>query len=105
MNGGVKPPAGHFLKERITEPTMRNWHSAMYHRSSPSGQATSLYEIIAFAQFGNKPGEFEEIIAIVGITHNNVFSSCRGNATHKRMAIASSSHGDDTSSHTCRNSL
>jgi hypothetical protein len=67
---------------------MREGHRPGHHPPAPGGQTAALHKIKTFSKFREKLGNFEEIVTVIGISHDHKFSARRFDPPHEGTAIS-----------------
>src|SRR5262245_53768908 len=75
-------------EDRIAEPSVRERHCAWHDSSTPRRKPAALNPICSFAESLDKLRDLTEIVAIVGVPHNNELAACRRNASHQSITIS-----------------
>ena len=75
---------------------MQERHRAGHHRAAPCGQAAALHEVVTLTQALHEPRDLEEVVAVVGIAHDDEPAARGVDAGHQRVAVALVRHMDDT---------
>ena len=84
---------------------MKKRHSARAYDTTPGRESAPLDDVESFTKFLHKLWSLQEIIAVIGIAHDNIFPSGSDDPTHERAAISSLAHVDQTSAEFRRDSL
>ena len=98
MDGSVKPCAHHEGEHRIADPAMGPRHGAWGDFSAAGGEAAALDKIETLSDFAGEFWNFTEVVAVVGIAHENVLATGGGDATHESGSVTFGRNGDDSSS-------
>ena len=67
---------------------MREGHRPGHHPPAPGGQTAALHKIKAFSKFCEKLRDFEEIVTVIGISHDHKFSARGLYPAHESTAIS-----------------
>src|SRR4030095_8194608 len=105
MQRRLKPPTCQKREHRIAPPSMQPWHSARPYDTATGREPAPLDDVESFAEFLHELWNFEKIIAVVGIAHDDIFPSSRQNSAHQSTAVSSLSHVDQAGAELCRDSL
>ena len=91
MHRRVEEPAAEKAQHRVAEIAVQSRHSA---RLDAAGEAIADHKLAAVVEPAQEAVESEEIIAVVGIAHNDVGAARRRDAGLQRVAVALCRHGD-----------
>ena len=62
----------------------------------PPSESVAHHEFVAFAQLDEKGSQIGEIVAVVGVSHNDVFAMRRLEPSHESAAVSLLIHDDDS---------
>ena len=90
---GVKEDAADEGQDGVADPPVRPHHRACL---DASGEAVAHHQVVAFAQLGDERSNGQEVVAVVGVTHDHELASRRLDAADQGAAVALARHVDDT---------
>ena len=77
---------------------MQNRHRSGHDLATPRWQTASLHQVVSFAQFSQESGNFQKIIAAVGVTHDDEFAASGSDTSHQSVAVSFRENVDQTRS-------
>ena len=92
-DGGFEKPAAHEAEDRVAEVAMQERHGS---GSDAAGEAVAHDEVGAIAQFGEETWDVREVVAVVGVGHEDVLAARCGDAGVERCAVSASGHENET---------
>ena len=84
---------------------MKKRHGARSYNAATGREAAPLHNVEPFTQFFHELCCLQEIIAIIGIAHNDIFPSSCKNSAHEGTAISSLSYVDQAGPELRRDNL
>lgn len=63
--------------------------------SASGGEETALHEVVPLASLGDELRHITEIVAVVGVSDDDVPPACRLDSTHHGVSVAALSHGNN----------
>ena len=75
---------------------MEGWHRAGFDGAAASGESAALHQLEAFAQFFDELGRFQQIVAVIGVGHDDVLAASGGNASLQGRAVTAVGDADDS---------
>src|SRR6266536_4899390 len=84
---------------------MKKRHGARPYGAATGREPAPLDDVKSFTKFLHELWNFEKIIAVISIAHDDIFPSSRQDSTHEGTAISSLSHVDQAGAELCRDSL
>src|SRR5205814_7896068 len=86
--GRAEPPAGEEGEHGVAPPAVEEGHCAGEDGSAACGEAAALHEVEAFAEFVDEFGYFQDIVAVVGVAHDDELASSGGVAAREGVACS-----------------
>ena len=71
MDRDSEPPTRNPREDRISHPVQQR-HCPRQDRASTGGQSAALYQVITGPEFLHETGDVEEVVAVVGISHDDI---------------------------------
>src|ERR1700722_5690980 len=76
----------------VADVTVQRRHRS---RLDAAKEPVAHHEFVALPELLDKATQVREVVAVVGITHDDVTAARRGNSGQQRTAIATLRHGDN----------
>src|SRR5579859_247554 len=77
----------------VADVTMQWWHRA---RLDAAEEPVAHHKFVALPELLDEAAQIREVVAVVGVTHDDVTPARRGDSRQQRAAIAARSHSDNT---------
>jgi hypothetical protein len=101
-DGGVKEDPADARQHRVAQPPVRPGHRA---RLDPAQEPIADHEVVAFSELGDQRRDRSEVIARIGVTHDDEPSLRRVDAADQRAAVSLSLNVDDPGAELAREQL
>ena len=92
VDRGLEPPSGKAGEERVADVPVRERHGTWRNGSTSTGKTAPLNEVVACAQRCHELRDLEEVVAVVGVSHNDELPVRCLDSSHQRTAVAGSFH-------------
>jgi hypothetical protein len=84
----AEPTAGDPRQERIAEPPVQRGHRAGQDDAAPRWESAALDQVEALPELGYEPRHVAEVVAIVGVAHDDERAPGGRDGAHEGVAVA-----------------
>ena len=84
---------------------MQEGHRVRHHAPPARFEPATLHEVEPFAEPAHQPGDLAEVVAVVGVAHDDVRAARRLDAAHQRAAVAPFGYRHNSGTHCLRDLL